>query len=194
MRFSPLVGDVALRGPVEIESRSGIVRTVDASVRFRARYPAQSPLAFVRRGQFEPQNAERHFRPDRSCCLWFARAEDGWNPQDPNAFEHFLQQMLVFFDRQLTYDSIGDFPGETWRHDRPIADLYLEERLGGDTDLVAAFKAYRHGRHPRHVVECPCGSGEPFAQCHEADFVDLRHRLAGLELGAHNPQAVAKNE
>jgi hypothetical protein len=112
------------------------------------------------------------------------RAEDGWDPGYPHAFEHFLQQLLVFFDRQLTYDAIGEFPGQVWAHDRPIAQVYLEDRMDGNETLIAAFKAFRRGGGPVYDQNCPCRSGQSFADCHLPDFADLRQRLSGLEFDA----------
>jgi hypothetical protein len=193
LSYGPLVGKVNLRGEIDIEAGpSGIVRSIGTHVQFDETYPRKAPSAFVRRGQFEPQNASRHFRGDRSCCLWFGRAEDGWDPADPHAFEHFLQQLLVFFDRQLTFDAIGEFPGAVWVHDRPIAEAYLEERLGGDTGLVRAFKEFRRGATIGGDVACPCRCGQRFADCHEVDFIDLRQRLRGLEFDVDDLRELKK--
>jgi hypothetical protein len=188
MAYGPLLGELALRGDVDFTAgSSGIVRTVRAQIQFRGDYPNQAPQAFVRRGQFEPQVATRHFRGDGSCCLWFVRAEDGWQAGDPHAFEHFLQQLLVFFDRQLAYDAVGEFPGKVWVHDRPIAQSYCEDRLERNPMLIEAFKVFRRGLGPSAGGPCPCLLGRTFAQCHQLDFVDLRQRLSGLKFDTSDP-------
>jgi hypothetical protein len=193
MAYGPLVGKLFLSGEVGIVTEpSGIVRTVHTRIQFDERYPYISPEAFVRKGQFEPQDATRHFRGDRSCCLWFVRAEDGWDGSHSHAFEHFLQQLLVFFDRQLCYDAIGEFPGDVWAHDRPIAEIFVEDRLGNDAFLVDAFKTFRRGGRPFRVDACPCRSGNRFAECHEAEFVDMRQRLSGLKFETNDPSELEK--
>lgn len=193
LAYGPLVGKLNLRGEIDMKAgASGIVRPVGARVEFEDDYPRKSPSAFVRRGQFEPQNATRHFRGDRSCCLWFVRAADGWDPANPHSFEHFLQQLLVFFDRQLDYNATGEFPGQVWAHDRPIAEIYLEEQLGGDQELMQAFMAFRRGAGSVGDTLCPCRSGRLLADCHEAEFIDLRQRLRGLEFKVDDPRELEK--
>lgn len=186
LSFGPLCGKIHLRGVVHMTvGDSGIVRSIPTRIEFPDDYSRSEPSAFVGRGFFEPQTAVRHFRGDGSCCLWYTRAEDGWNGHAADAFEHFLQQLLIFYDRQLTYDAIGEFPGPVWGHDRPIARLFLEDRLS-DASLIDAFKAFRRGKGVAPGAPCPCGSARQFETCHLVEFADLQHRLSGADFATYD--------
>ena len=181
--FGPLFGKLTIHGKIDLTTgTSGIVRSIPTRIEYPDAYPLLEPLAFVEQGLFEPRSADRHFRGDGSCCLWYTHAEDGWNGQAQNAFEHFLQQLLVFFDRQLTFDAVGEFPGPVWAHDRPIAELYLEHRLC-DSKLIAAFRSFRRGEGTRAGAACPCGRAASFENCHLEEFMELRQRLSGARFG-----------
>ena len=180
LRYGPVTGIIKLTGVIDIvDEKTEIIRSIGTRIVFPHDYPRLSPSAFVVGDRFTPRSAARHFRADGSCCLWYARSEDGWNRTDPYALAHFLQQLIIFYDRQLTYDATGEFPGPSWGHDRPISELYLQDRLGDNESAIAAFRRFRAGAFGDPDAACHCGSGAPFAQCHLNDFNDLRNRLAG---------------
>jgi len=194
LAFGALTGKLQLKGNVQITAASsGIIRSIGTLIIFPDLYPRHSPKAFVERGKFEPQTARRHFRGDNSCCLWFNRADDGWNGELSGTIEHFMQQLLVFYDRQLTFDAIGEFPGPAWPHDRPIAELYLESYLT-DRKVIEAFGQFRAGRYSAISELCPCGRDALFGDCHRGVFVDLQRRLSGSNFSSKDLEMLERKE
>lgn len=83
----------------------GVPTSIAVRLAFSYDYPQSEPRAFDA-GESFPHHANRHFYEDGSCCLWL-ELESSWDPADIDALESFLDQLAVFFDRQLICDATG---------------------------------------------------------------------------------------
>jgi hypothetical protein len=90
----------ALVGTITVRLRSGIGYAVETRIEFPDDYPHSEPRAFETGGRFKHE-IDRHFYPDGRACLWLEKFETQWRPDDPDALGIFLDQVLVFYLRQL---------------------------------------------------------------------------------------------
>src|SRR5579863_1085353 len=109
---------VRLRGRLLFVSGSGITTSVAVRIDFHECYPGLEPKAYDDENTF-PAELDRHLLPDGRCCLWLP-ARSRWKPYDPDALLAFLDEVAVFFDRQLVYDATGrkKWPGGEYPHGR----------------------------------------------------------------------------
>lgn len=163
--IDPLAHRVFLEGELVIRGDAGVPERVAVRVEFGDGYPAYEPSAYEPVGRF-PRIADRHLYPDGRCCLWIEQ-ESRWDGGDPEGLRRFLDEVALFFDRQLICDLTGSFPGPQRGHG---VDGYVEfarDVLGGDAVLAAMLPLLCGRKTVAGGDRCPCGSGRRFRRCHE---------------------------
>ncbi len=160
-------GRVDLQGPLRFVAACGIPTPVMVFVHFPFDYPHTEPRAYDRDQQF-PHIADRHFYPDGQCCLWLP-PESRWNKDDPDALCAFLDEVTIFFDRQLVYDAEGSgiWPGPQRSHGSKGYIEFVLEFMNGDQALLMTLAPVLSNiiTVGRNSV-CPCGSGQKYKRCH----------------------------
>lgn len=168
-RVDETAGRVHLEGPLIYVAECGIPTEVQLRVDFPFDYPAGEPLAFDAADRFLPHDADRHFSTrDGCCCLWLP-PKSRWDPNDPDALRTFLDEVVVFFDRQLVYDAGGrvEWPGGQHGHGDPGYMEWVVEEFGGDSAAVSAFgPIFRGAVSIGRNDPCPCGKGVKYKRCH----------------------------
>lgn len=175
-----------LAGEIVYASESGIKTPVSVRIVFPDEYPRQEPRAYDVADRFV-HDADGHFITDREggkcCCLWL-KWETGWSAHDPDALLAYLDQVVLFFHRQLIFEAGGrkEWPGPARDHFRGYYD-FLKERLDVDDDVLRLFllRLEQYGSHPRHGA-CPCGSGRPYRECHLPRVEEIVRTVGQAEL------------
>lgn len=158
---------VRLRGPLVFVSDAGISVRVITRIDFPDRYPELEPIAYDDEKRF-PVDLDRHLLQDGQCCLWLP-ARSRWRRNDPDALLAFLDEVAIFFDRQLVYDATGrkHWPGGEYPHGRAGYVEFLKETLAVDSSTLDAIApALLNRTRPERNGPCPCGSGRKFKRCH----------------------------
>ncbi len=166
---------VFLRGYITLkEETSGIPTRIGAKIVFPDNYPIKEPFAIETWNLFE-HIADRHFYKDGVCCLWLP-PESQWRADDENVLLNFLDQVAIFFERQLIYDATG---GKVWAwgergHNRSGYIEYIEEKLRIAPDKLHLFLSLITGQTELDKKSrCPCGSRRPYQHCHMPVVIDL---------------------
>jgi hypothetical protein len=161
--------NVSLEGSVIIRE-CGMPAEIATAVRFPWDYPGHEPVAYDAALRFQPKQGgklvDRHLGPDGHCCLWLD-PESRWNSRDHSALRLFLDELAVFFDRQLIYDLTGEWPGPSYRHGRDGYLEFIREQLGSDaalTETLIGLITMEIRIGPNDI--CTCGSGKKFKKCH----------------------------
>lgn len=176
-RVDALDGRVYLEGILVYEAECGIPTEVEVRVEFPYDYPGHEPRAFDVGGRFFPHNMDRHFATENGCCCLWLPPKSRWNPREPDALITFLNEVVVFFDRQLVYDAGGqvEWPGDQYAHGNPGYRDWVIEEFDGDAAVAAALAPVFSG-----VISigrndtCPCGRGLKFKRCHAATVERVR--------------------
>lgn len=167
-----------LGGTVTILESGGIKTPVPTRVDFPYYYWSDEPVAFETTRRFV-WDQDRHITPESGqCCLWLPPLSK-WDPNDPNALHTFLDELAVFFDRQLVFESTGRWPGPSWGHSDDGYWKYVVEQLGGD--LTTADK-FIFGLMTGRNEPCPCGGGRHYKRCHLGEFEALARKIGAVEL------------
>lgn len=155
-----------LEGHMTLLTESGVPKRFQVRVEFPQNYPEREPRIYETAGRF-PRDPDRHMLPDGLCCLW-VRPETKWKAEDPDCLVRFLDEAILFFERQLIQEM---YPNEPWPGGERGHGLlgykeYVSELLDEDEDLLSALRpilagAYRAGRNEA----CPCGSGTKYKKC-----------------------------
>lgn len=162
--------NVSLEGKMIIRAECGIPAEITTVVRFPWDYPGREPVAYDAALRFQPKPGgklvDRHLGSDGQCCLRLD-PESPWNSRNPSALRCFLDELAVFFHRQLIYDLTSEWPGPSYSHGRDGYLEFIQEQLGSDAALTEALLAVitmetRIG--PNDI--CTCGSGKKFKKCH----------------------------
>lgn len=161
-----------LHGSITIVEAGGIGTPVATRLEFPSDYPASEPVAFETEHRFEWE-AERHiFETSGQCCLWLAPFSK-WRREDPEALRAFLDELAVFFDRQLVFDATKRWPGPAWDHNVFGYWQFAVEQLGGEAQATDFITGRRSGRNDA----CPCGSGRSYKRCHLSQHETLARRI-----------------
>jgi hypothetical protein len=178
-RIDDEAGSVHLEGTLVYRLACGIPRDVPVRIDFPFDYPRREPRALDVAGLFE-HSLDRHFATDDGvCCLWLP-PKSRWDPSDPNTLLTFLDEVVVFFDRQLVYDAGGrvEWPGPQYGHRLDGYEQWIAEEFGDEQALrifVPILKAHvKIGRNEK----CPCGSGRKFKKCHNEKIEQIRRGVA----------------
>lgn len=155
-----LQGEIVLR-----EENSGIPTPIKIKIVFPDNYPDNEPTAMDSGNDFV-HIADRHFHPNGACCLWLPM-ESQWNKKDENTLLNFIDQLAIFYERQLIYDSCGYWVwGERGHGEKGFIE-YFGEILGGDGKTVEAFlPVLSNDTFISNKAKCPCGSNRNYNLCH----------------------------
>jgi hypothetical protein len=167
-----------LRGQLLFVSDSGITTRVAVRIDFPDRYPELEPIAFDDENRF-PAELDRHLLSDGRCCLWLP-VRSRWKQSDPDALLAFLDEVALFFDRQLVYDATGrkNWPGGEYPHGRDGYIEFLIETLAIDRlKLDALAPALLNRTQPERSDPCPCGSGRKFKRCHAVRIWEVQKTI-----------------
>ena len=171
---------VELEGLIRLVADCGIATPIGVRLIFPDDYPEAEPRAFDAGDRF-PHDADHHFFADGQCCLWLD-LDSEWDKDDPDGLLRFLDQLSLFFDRQLTYEATGIWPGGERPHgwDSATVDLVLD-LLDGDGQLLDALTPAFANRSPTgRNSSCPCGSTRKYKRCH-LETVELMSRRVGVD-------------
>jgi hypothetical protein len=173
---------VHFEGPLAIDSGCGIATPIETKLVFPRDYPQSEPVAYDAAQRFrahpEKDIKDRHLSTDGKCCLWLPPLSP-WSATDPNALRGFLDQLVVFWDRQLIYDDSGKWPGPAYEHDHKGYLQFVEEQLGGDSKLSRVLApVVLCGIPIGRNQHCPCGSHRKFKRCHLRTVEEIRRRVA----------------
>lgn len=178
--IDPATGLVCLSGGLVYQLACNVPTAVQVRIVFPQDYPQQEPAAYDAEARF-PHEADRHFYPDGRCCLWLP-PESEWRADAPDALAIFLDQVVVFFDRQFVYDALPPhekaWPGGERGHGLVGYLEYVRDVLGGDEALVTALAPALAGR--RRIgrnKKCPCGGGRKYKKCHMDRVATARRTL-----------------
>jgi hypothetical protein len=163
----------SLQGAITLVEPCGIKTPVLTRIAFPFDYPKKEPLAYETGRRFVWDN-EHHILPDGCCCLWLPPLSK-WDPDDPGALHMFLDELAVFFDRQLIFETRpqSGWPGGSWDHGVYGYWGFLVEQLGGGT----AVDNFIAGRTVERKGDCPCGSGRKYKRCHLPEHKALARRM-----------------
>ncbi len=176
-------GRVLLEGLITLVAECGVPTRIPVRVEFPGDYPTREPRVYDASDRF-PHEANRHFYSDGQCCLWLL-PESRWNAEDPEGLVRFLEEVAVFFDRQLVYEVEGKgiWPGPQRGHSGDGYVEYVQELLGQDQQLLAVLAPIfanksSIGRNHR----CPCGSGLKYKKCHLHIVEEIGRRVGWVTL------------
>ena len=176
---------VFLDGAITLVAECGVPTSISVRVEFPSDYPQGEPRIFEVAGRF-PHVSDRHFFADGQCCLWLP-PESRWKSNKPDGLCRILEEVAVFFDQQLVYEAEGldVWPGGQRSHGEEGYLEYVQDVLGGDQQLVAAFVPILAGPKKGYAQSndlCPCGSKRKYKRCHKQRVEEVRRRLEGKYL------------
>jgi len=182
----PETGLVCLRGSLEYRLACNVPTRVAVRIVFPPDYPRCEPTAYDDGNRF-PHVADRHFYPSGRCCLWLP-PESIWKPGDSDALVGYVDQVALFFDRQLVCEAQPthrriQWPGGGRGHGIAGYLEYVRDVLGGDEGTVAALTPVLVGR--RRIGrnrQCPCGSTRKYKKCHLTPVERARRTFSADEL------------
>lgn len=154
-----LVGDVTFALP------SGTPQAIATRIDFPSDYPSHEPLAFETASRF-PHDAHHHFFSHGRCCLWLD-VETKWRAGDLDALRTFLDELKVFYYRQLMMeaDPTLSYPGP-WRGHGVLGYIeHLEDRLRMSRGELPRMRHAIGGGVGRNAP-CPCGKRIRYRNCH----------------------------
>lgn len=175
---------VSLEGSIVIRAACGIPTEIATQIKFPWDYPQSEPIAYDSKRRFQPLPpkllVDRHICKDGQCCLWLPPCSL-WDPHDQLALRLFLDQLAVFFNRQLIYDITASWPGPEYDHGTKGYVQFIREQLGNDDPLAAALlPAITLRASVGRNACCPCGGGKKFKRCHLQAVSDIQ-RLIKIE-------------
>ncbi len=171
-------GEPYVKGAFIVGTDAGYPNRVPTEIHFPTDYPTSEPWAIQTPGKFE-HIADRHFYPGGRCCLWLPVLTP-WHARDQYAFRHFLEQLTLFYHRQLVMDANpgSNFPGPQWDHGVPGFLEYLSREWNLPPRALRRIIEGAPTAEP-----CPCASGKSFLRCHEPQANRFRRR-AGRDVTA----------
>ncbi len=175
-------GAMTLVGDVVVKTVSGTPNRIPTRIDFPDDYPRNEPVAHEV-GNLFPHDGDHHFSySSDQCCLWLDAASP-WSPRDPDALRMFLEQLAIFYHRQLMMkaDPTLHFPGPWWGHGGEGYLQYLEQEWGLARPvlrrLALGFRGRLYGKAP-----CPCGSRRQYRRCHQPTIDRFRGRASKSSL------------
>lgn len=169
-------GLMSLVGDFVIGTRSGAEHRIPTLILFPPDYPVSEPVAFETSERFAPHHSDRHFYPNGGCCLWLD-IESPYDPADPDGLRVVLDQLLVFYHRQLMMEAgvVDVFPGPQRGHGGFGYLDYLKESWATDDATVRRLRFALAGKQDPKSV-CPCGSGRQYRRCHQGHVTRFRQK------------------
>lgn len=186
---------VFLEGAITLIGECGVRSPISTRIEFADDYPAREPRAYDAAGRF-PHDADHHFYSNGRCCLWLP-PESRWDPFDPDALPIFLDEVAIFFDRQLVHEVTGDgsWPGGQRAHGYRGYLEFVADLLGGDRHLLAVLvPILANASGISRNSSCPCGSGRKYKRCHLATVEDIQRRVGPAEVRKIFRGALERNE
>lgn len=160
----------SLQGDITIREECGISTSINTLIQFPPGYPTHEPEAYDAKRRFQPwperELKERHITNNGKCCLWIP-PRSPWVPSDPEGLKHYLDQLAIFFERQLIYDVNGKWPGPAYAHELEGYIEFIKEELGAEAihfEQLLPVVTMRSRIGPNEP--CPCGSGSKYKKCH----------------------------
>ena len=184
--INPETGLMCLRGNLEYRLACNVPTRVAVCIVFPPDYPHREPVAYDSDNRF-PHVADRHFYANGRCCLWLP-PESSWKPGDSDALGDFVDQVALFFDRQLVCEAQPperriQWPGGERGHGISGYLEYIRDVLGGDEGAAAALTPVLVGhRRIGRNQQCPCGSTRKYKKCHLSPVIRARQTLSAGEL------------
>lgn len=160
-------GQYSLKGTLILRAECGVPTDIEICIVFPDNYPHAEPQAYDSANRF-PHKMDRHFIADGRCCLWLP-PKSQWNQYDADGLVGFIDQVALFFERQLICDALGGnvWPGEEYEHGAKGYLQYIQETLHGDNQLTALFTPILTGDLiVKRNAKCPCNSGLKYKRCH----------------------------
>ena len=168
-----------LRGTITLKAEnSGIPTFVKTQIVFPNDYPETEPTVSDSMNQF-PHIADRHFYKEGECCLWLP-LESQWKSEDEDTLLNFVDQVAIFFERQLMYDASGGIWAWGERgHGNAGYIEFLEEQLGSDYQTIQRFMPLLIGKTTIYnKSKCPCGSSRNYNFCHKQKVDYIKDRIS----------------
>lgn len=176
-RFDPGTRLARLEGAITLVEPCGVKTSVATRIEFSLAYPEREPVALETGHRFS-WSQENHILPSNGiCCLWLPPLSK-WDHEDPEALRMFLDELVVFFDRQLVFEARGKWPGASWDHGVSGYWEFVIEELGSE----AAADCFLLSRALTRNDFCPCKSGKKYKRCHLSQHEVLARRIAFSEL------------
>lgn len=170
-------GSLALVGDFTFKLSSGSPQRIPTRIEFPSGYPGVEPLAFETAGRFR-HDADHHFYNNGRCCLWLD-VETRWRAGDPDALRRFLDELGVFYYRQLMMEANPKlpYPGPARGHGVAGYIEHLSERLRMPARDLSKMRGPISGGIYRNAP-CPCGSRIRYRNCHREAIRRFRDRAA----------------
>jgi hypothetical protein len=165
-----------------ILAECGIPSNISTRVTFPWNYPQSEPQAFDAKQRFQAwpgkRLIDRHILKDGKCCLWLP-PRSPWSPGDSTALRGFLDEVAVFFDRQLVADVTGDWPGPQYAHGQEGYSQFARERLleEGVSQTANLSDVINMTKDTDSYALCPCGSQKKFKFCHQSVVEKIRREI-----------------
>jgi SEC-C motif len=180
-------GALCLKGVFAYDSKSGIRDEIKLRVVFPFLYPEREPRAYDVESHF-PHTLERHFYDDGyhdgRCCLWLP-PQSKWKASDQDGLLVFLDELALFFERQLIFDATGKWPGSEYAHGNTGYHEWIEEMLGGNEVLVIKLGPVLANQvNTTRNDPCPCDSGRKYKRCHLSTVDHIRRKVDARVLQA----------
>ena len=192
LRIESSSGAASLEGSIIIPAECGISSEIATRVEFPGDYPGSEPIPYDADSHFQPWPGrtlrDRHIAGRGRCCLWLPPCSP-WNSADPLALKHFLDQLAIFFDKQLIYDVTGDWIWPAYGHEREGYVEFIREQLGteaGLIDILLPVITMQHSVGPNQ--ECPCPSGKKFKKCHLQVVEKIQGRIGVARIRTNFPR------
>ncbi|HYU73784.1 MAG TPA: SEC-C metal-binding domain-containing protein [Ktedonobacteraceae bacterium] len=176
-------GCVSVEGKITLLAACGIPTSISVHLEFPDDYPLQEPHVYDAKHRF-PHTANRHFYINGRCCLWLP-PESRWDRRDPDGLCRFLEEVAVFFDRQLVYDAEGKgvWPGPERSHDDEGYIEFILSLLGDDRQVFTLLvPVLADWSKPERNNPCPCRSGRKYKKCHLDIINTIRGKVGPTKL------------
>jgi hypothetical protein len=165
-------------GDITIGSECGIGTQIQTRIVVPDGYPEEEPTAFDVAERF-PRDPDAHINPDGSCCLW-VWWDSAWDGRQPDALLKFVDQLVVFFHKQLLFEATGRkrWPGDARGHGQDGYKEYLCETLNIAPALLPDFVSLLVSwSDADKYLRCPCGSAKKIRWCHAAAVEGLFRKV-----------------
>lgn len=168
-------GSLSLVGDVTFKLRHGGPQRIPTRIDFPEDYPEREPRAYQTPKRF-PRGSKHHFYDDGQACLWLD-VETKWRSSDPDALRMFLDQLCLFYLRQLAMEANPNlpFPGPARGHGVFGYIEYLEERLRMPRRKLSRMLPAMSGGVYRNAP-CPCGRRVRYRKCHREAIRRFKER------------------
>lgn len=175
-RLDADTGKMNLEGDFVLQTDCGVSTLIAIRVEFPRDYPDSEPVAFDAGSRF-PALVDRHIITNGQFCLWLPPCSP-WDKNDPNRLIRFLDEVMVFLERQMVFDVTGVWPGGQYQHGADGYEEFMLARLGGNQSHFDSLFPVILGRvHPGRNELCPCGSQNKYKRCHADTVAEIAAQI-----------------